>query len=355
VTSFFPQPITGTLNITDGSTESFTFLLSRVHLAAAIDAPCPRCNCTGVACINQVGAAGTCSGGSAINQACTIEGLSDFGPMSRDCPPDSATNVSGGGLDIRFLPTTTGTSTKTNMTLSCTAPGYEQFNCPCDTCAGGTQPNAPCGSNADCPGGGICGANRCIGGANDGQICPPAACGAGNSCGKPGLQTKPNDCDFGCAGGPNAASPCSVDSECPSSTCTPLCMQLAGQQTGIGECVLGPTDGHCSLDPFRGCNVDADCNPPACLPPGVCPNCTCGQTCTFPFRPCHVFPMQLQGDPNPFVVNDSSGTSVNTFCIPPTTSPAVNSSAGLPGEGAIIVPHHFIKKFPSDVCGTTCP
>lgn len=165
-------------------------------------------------------------------------------------------------------------------TLPCTAAGFAGFQCPCDTCGGGTTPGAPCASDTDCPGGGLCGANRCIG---------------------------------------------------------------------------GPSDGHCSLEPFRGCNVDAECNPPACVPPGTCPTCTCGQTCVFSPRPCHVFPINLQGDPSPFVVNDSSGTSLNTFCIPPTTSPAVNTTAGLPGEGMIIVPHTFTKKFPSDVCGTTCP
>jgi len=65
--------------------------------------------------------------------------------------------------------------------------------------------------------------------------------------------------------------------------------------------------------------------------------------------------MALQGQANTFVLNSSSGTSVNTFCIPPTSSPAVNSTAGLPGEGAIIVPHHYTKKFPPDACGATCP
>jgi hypothetical protein len=354
VTSFFPRPITGTIDVMSGASETFTYLLSRVHLATAVDAPCPRCNCTGVACMNQVGAAGTCSGGGAINQACTIEGISNFGPMSRDCPPDNAANVSGGGLDIRFLPTTTGQSIK-NATIPCTAAGFTQYDCPCDTCAGGPTPNAPCASHAECGAGGICGATRCIGGANDGQLCPPAVCGTGNSCGRPGIATKPNNCDLACAGGPNAAETCSADSQCPGSTCVPLCIQQSGQQTGVGECALGPTVGQCSIDTFRGCNVDADCNPPLCVPPGTCANCQCGQTCQFIFEPCHVFPIDLQGQAGTFVVNDSSGTSVNSFCIPPTSSVAVNQTSGLPGEGIIVVPHHYTKKFPSDACGTTCP
>jgi hypothetical protein len=352
VTSFFPQPITGTVNVSNGTTETFTHLLARVHLATAIDAPCPRCNCSAPLCQNQVGDAGTCSGGTAVGQACTIEGLSDFGPMSRDCPPDSAANVSGSGLDIRFLPTTTGTSIK-DAALACTAPGFTQFDCPCDTCAGGPTPNAPCASDADCGAGGVCGANRCIGGPSDGQLCPPASCGTGNSCGRPGVATKPNNCNFACSG---SQASCAADTDCPAGEqCVPLCVQLAGEQTGIGECALGPTVGQCSVETFRSCNTDADCNPPLCVPPGACPTCQCGQTCQFIAEPCHVFPIALQGQANPFVLNDSSGTSVNSFCIPPTSSPAVNSTAGLPGEGVIIVPHHFTKKFPPDSCGATCP
>jgi len=74
--------------------------------------------------------------------------------------------------------------------------------------------------------------------------------------------------------------------------------------------------------------------------------------------------MELIGDPNPFGGNAASGTSsgmsVNTFCIPPTTATAVNSTAGLPGEGAILVKHHLTKQFPSTPCtglppNVTCP
>jgi hypothetical protein len=38
---------------------------------------------------------------------------------------------------------------------------------------------------------------------------------------------------------------------------------------------------------------------------------------------------------------------VNTFCIPPTTSDAVNQTSGIPGEGVIIVPHTFQVQFPA--------
>jgi hypothetical protein len=67
--------------------------------------------------------------------------------------------------------------------------------------------------------------------------------------------------------------------------------------------------------------------------------------------------MVLQGTADPFVLNDTGGNgkAINTFCIPPTTSPAVNSAAGLPGEGAIISPNKQSKKFPPDACTAACP
>ncbi|TMA75665.1 MAG: hypothetical protein E6J72_17360 [Deltaproteobacteria bacterium] len=364
VTSFFPRPITGTIDVSDGSTESFTFLLSRVHLATAVDAPCARCCTTPLCNTESIGSTGTCTGGAAAGQTCTVQGLSTFGPMSRDCPPDNGANISGGGLDIRFLPTTTGLSEKT-ATLPCTAPGFTQFNtCACDTCAGGTAANGPCGSNADCPGGGVCGATRCIGGTNDGGQCTVASeCpGTNTSCGRPGLATKPNGCGFACTNNPGAG--CTVDSDCPGGSCVPLCLQDdPPAQIGLGHCApgSGSTTSTCSIEKFRGCTTQADCNPPSCVgSPGTCSSCQCGQTCDTGFTLCHVFPMELIGDPNAFSGNTSSGTSVNTFCIPPTTATAVNSTAGLPGEGAILVPDHFTKQFPSTPCtglppNVSCP
>ncbi len=369
VTSFFPRPITGTLDVSTGGTESFTFLLSRVHLATAVDAPCARCCTTPLCNTESVGSTGTCTGGAAAGQTCTVQGLSTFGPVSRDCPPDNGANISGGGLDIRFLPTTTGLSEKT-ATLPCTATGFTQFNtCACDTCAGGTAPNGPCSSDADCPGGGNCGGLRCIGGSNDGGICATAsACpGANTSCGRPGLATKPNGCGFACTNDP--ASGCAVDGDCPAGgSCVPLCEQdPSPAQIGIGHCApgTGTTISTCSIEKFRGCTTSADCNPPSCVgSPGTCSSCQCGQTCDTTPQLCHVFPMELMGQANPFGGSPASGTStgqsVNTFCIPPTTATAVNSTSGLPGEGAIMVTHHLTKTFPSTACvgvppNVTCP
>ncbi len=408
VTTFFVEPITGTVNVTDGSSATFQRLASRVHVTPAIDAPCPRCNCIGVGCSNTVGTTGLCNSGPGLGMACTIEGVSPFGPMSRDCPPENGANVTGAGLDVRFAPNTTGTSTKT-ATLPCTAAGFTQFNtCACDTCNDAAA--GPCASNADCtdgpdaPGapviGAVCGGLRCIGGPDAGDACTTAAqCGVGNTCSRPGLLTQPNQCELGCLGGANANAPCTVDSECPGGSCIPLCAQIPGSQcvgganddatctvasqcpggsclpvqTGMGECVVGPSDAKCENEEFRGCTTDADCNapPPTCtgLGAGTCLGCTmCNQACVTTPRPCHVFPMSLVGDPNAFTgtpaTGTSSGNSVTTFCIPPTSAAAVNSSAGLPGEGSLLNTHNYTKTFPSVACpvspgilglGNKCP
>ncbi len=347
VTSFFERPITGTVNVADGSTVSNSFLRSIVHVSSSISTPCSQCNCTGLGCQNQIGDAGTCGPGPAVGMPCTIEGTSDFGPVSRDCPPLSSTNVSGAGLDIRFVPTTTGQSVL-DTTLPCTANGFEQFDCPCHTCAGGPTPNAPCHSDAQCGPGGVCGGLRCgTGSNNEGALCstdadcPPGASGL---CGRPGVPTKPNACSMGCDGGANNDQACTSDADCPAGSCVPLCRQTAGEQVGVGQCQLGPSDGHCSQDTFRGCTTNLDCTPP---PLGTCTTCSLGQICEFQLRPCHVFPMALQGQAGSFSGGTSSGLSVNTFCIPDTQSPAVNQTAGLPGEGAIITDHTLTVSFPA--------
>jgi hypothetical protein len=346
VTSFFDRPVSGTLNVSNGTTESRSFLKAIVHLAQAVDAPCARCNCSAPLCLNQVGDAGLCSGGPAVGQACTIEGVSDFGPVSLDCPPLSSTNISGTGLDVRFLPTTTGTSSL-DVSLPCTDPSAAGYLCPCDTCGGGPTPNAPCHTDADCGAGGVCGAKRCSSGSSVGQICTSDAnCPGGTlgSCGRPGLATKPNACNLGCNGGPNNNQACTSNADCPSGACLPLCRQNGGQEIGEGACILGPTDGFCSLETFRGCSADLQCAPP---PLGTCLGCQLGQTCTFQNRACHVFPIQLQGQAGAFVAGSSTGESVNSFCIPPTSSDAVNQTSGIPGEGVIVVPHTLTVQFPA--------
>lgn len=346
VTTFFDQPVNGTLNVATGATDTNSLLKAIVFLGSAVNAPCATCD----ALIEQVGQTGTCSAGgdpAAIGQPCVIQGLTGFGPTSLDCPPLASSNISGSGLDIRFLPTTTGQSVLDLNGVPCTDPAAAGFECPCDTCGGGPTPNAPCNSDAQCGAGGICGARRCVQGSNLNQICasdaecPPSAPG---SCGRPGLATKPNGCESGCDGGANNNQPCANAGDCPSGTCVPLCRQRAGDEIGQGECLVGPTRGHCSVEDFRGCANDLECNPP---PLGSCLTCQLGQTCNFDNLPCHVYPIQLQGEAGAFSLGSSTGQSVNSFCIPPTTSTAVNQTAGLPGEGVILVPHTLTVQFPA--------
>src|SRR5204862_3721486 len=109
------------------------------------------------------------------------------------CPPGAGSIV--GKLNIKFNQATTGTTTLATAGVKCTATGFTSQDCFCDTCA--TAAAEACNSNADCPGGAVCGAKRCQGGANAGTLCSVASQCASNSCGRPGLATAPNQCDDG--------------------------------------------------------------------------------------------------------------------------------------------------------------
>jgi hypothetical protein len=100
---------------------------------------------------------------------------------------------------------------------------------------------------------------------------------------------------------------------------------------GVGTCEAGPPSGSClPAQPFRSCNGDGDC--------------TGSDTCQFELRKCQggsqaaptldlTGPIRRTGtaDPNNPVV-------VSTFCIAAVSAPAVNTAAGLPGPGALILP-----------------
>ncbi len=123
----------------------------------------------------------------------------------------------------------------------------------------------------------------------------------------------------------NDAEPCSVASECPGGTCIPLCRSIAGQlrngvvqAVGEAECAVGPVDQRCA-----GGAGEVGCSDTQPCPPGLGP-------CLTDTRRCFLDPIVREG---------MEGTTMNvlaaTFCIPATTSPAVNSTAGLPGAGSI--------------------
>lgn len=300
--------VTGTANISEdgahaGEGAVRLQLSSAVYNGIAVEQPCPMCLNDPTA--NDGVRGGTCKGGVRNDQPCDVGGTTHFfGALSIDCQPEVARSI--GTLKISFNPATTGTTTLT-ASLACTdAPGQL---CPCDTCA--TAQNEPCSTNADCPGGVICGGRRCLSGANAGAGCTTASQCPGGSCNRPGIPTRRN----GCSEGPCVANP--------------------GDGPTEAVCEVGPNDQACSIETYRGCTSDVDCAPP---PGGNCPTCAPGQSCTSIPRQCFLDPIVRHG-----VANTQTPVVASTFCIPPTISQSVNQVAGLPGPGALELPTRVFK------------
>ncbi len=344
VTNQMTAPVTGTVDIEGGTTASVVTLLSRVHTGPTLDKPCPNCT------------AGVCDSGLHAGDACITNGHSDlFGDVSFDCPPDPGANV--GNLPIT-LAYDTGTQTRTLSAANpnCRGPGVTSDKCFCDTCNNAAA--TPCTSNADCvlAGATICGGRRCINGPNNGSPCNINSECPGGGCAIPGAQTAPNQCDdlvcsptstcvggcnnflnctgaFHCAGGVNVDALCTVDSECPGSTCDEQCPGGTCATGNDGTCAAGPFENFCAIETFRGCSSDSDCP-------------RSGDTCTLgKFRDCFLDngtvggSVTVSGVPYPSCGGVGSGTVGALFCVPPTSSGSVNSVSGLPGLGRVALPY----------------
>jgi len=378
VTNDIVQPVTGTVDIEAGTTQTFVPLSSHVYSGPTVDRPCP--NCIG----------GFCDSGKHATEACTVNSQNPtFGDLSFDCPPNP-------GAILAVLPIpfnlTTGTQTWSLSAGSpgCTAPGYTSSKCFCDTCdnenaepcwgvgqcstscLGGTNNGVTCTDPSECPGGtcagGQCGGRRCQGGANNGTPCTNGTMCPGGGCGIPGKATAFNECadavctpntppdtdssnEGTCAGGPfeQYCGPWAVFTQCVADTnCAPF-----------NRCVGGSNAGALS------CTVDSQC------PGGVCEIQLCGATPkTAHFRECftdngvigtHCFggtndtapcsaasecPLGFCGGGSvsatgvPFAVCNGSGTGavVSMFCVGPNSSGSINAVVGTPGLGRATLP-----------------
>jgi len=153
---------------------------------------------------------------------------------------------------------------------------------------------------------------------------------AGASCWCDG-QPQPTACAAACDGGDRDGLSCSSDAQCPNAAagaCKPLCRQIVGEAVGEGVCVAGPIDQTCQGAPEVGCQTNSDC------PSGNGP-------CVANNRRCFLDPIVRQGTPG-----ITTNAAAATFCIPATSGTAINSTAGLPGPGAIV--------FPTDVTIRRC-
>ncbi len=346
-------------------------------LSCRFDSDCPgedSCTsatptCAGAPCQLDL----ICSGGFDEGKACRIEAFTAFGATSVDCQPILGTGISGEGLKILFTPSTSEVVTLPEP-APCDAPGYGNFDCNCVRGTGSTRtrPNrcaASCDAGAEFGQG--CATNNtgnglfttCAGGANIGQACDENDDCPGSTC-----SANPLHCT---AGDPaKLQNSCSTDADCdttgspgdgvcgdacPSGRCVPLCLPL-------GQCDGGPSDG-------LNCADDEDCGGNTCVvvddETGAC---SAGQTfhCSgdFSFVPCLPSDRDTTvgcGDDIPgagLCVEDVNkcllpgGTAeggdtfngngdptnfytVAAYCVPSTSSSAVNSTAGLPGPGRL--------------------
>jgi hypothetical protein len=345
-------PVTGTINLTDGSAAASLSVRVRVFPGVTPAEPCPTC------------AAGTCTGGTRDGQACTSQGDAPLGAVSLDCPPNPSMLL-GGPIRIDF-PLTTGVQSRSVSAASptCRQTGFTALECMCDTCNEATQ--TACFTNADCPssGGapGICGGRRCIGGSEAGKPCNVCLGGANHGATCVDASACPGGtCSLGCggicAGGVNEHAACTASSECPGSTCALGQCNRPGEATqpnacqddtatpgldcaptanGEGICSSGPLDARCSIDTFVYCGVDDDCVPVGAG--GTCEHCTTTQ------QSCAALPRECftdDGTPgNPVLAVGASGppcggvsrlTLAALACAPPVSSTLTNTIFGLPG------------------------
>jgi len=317
VVTTFTEDVRGTRNLLTGASNGRIRQGSVTHTGITVSKPCPVCggfcntpsrqlcntdaDCPSKAiCITSR----VCSDGLNKNKPCRTEApfggpTTFFGVTSVDCPPSPSQNISGGGLDIVWDPITTGTNTA-YATIACT-----DFK----VCSGTGE---ECRDSSDCPL-----AENCV---------APAACWCFG-------QRRPNSCQPACVGGLDDQMPCSTASDCDSFICRPTeCRpnQFDPNAPTEGTCPGGPVKGTCSIENFRGCSSDADCQQPGC------PTCAPGQTCVFANQQCFTDPIVRIGVASTGVSFDEA-----IFCIAATTSTSVNISAGLPGPGAVRSPVTF--------------
>ncbi len=325
VVNQFNGPVSGTANVESGDAATTALLTSHVYNGLAIDNPCPRC--VGDTTVNDGLAGGTCDGGPHQGDACdgngTIPSRPDFGTTSLDCPPPAGGVIATLPID---LSNRTAPVTKTLSTSSPNCTGSAGDKCLCDTC---NNVNAdPCFTNADCPmsGGspGICGSKRCVSGANAGAPCTtPSEC-PGGSCARIGEPTKP--------------SGCTDDTTMPGNRV----MECADGGDGEGACTIGPTDQNCTLasgHAQRGCTSDANCGGGVGSCESIPRRCflTGGGTFQAAGKNDGTDTLTAVGQADAPVNDVSNPTLAAVFCVGPTSAPAVNNVAGLPGPSRVTI------------------
>lgn len=307
--------IEGTANVETGAVAATALQVWNVYLGPTSADACPRCVGDGTA--NDGVPGGTCSEGAHAGVACdangSVGGLPDFGATSLDCPP-LPTSI------VATLPLVVDSSTATvTETLTASSPrcsGAPSKQCLCDTCNNADA--QACQTNADCPDPAgpilpICGGRRCIAGANEGAACIQNSQCPGGACARAGAPTRPN----GCADDTATA----LDGT--------LCVDTAPFGDDEGECPEGPLEQSCVNHPQRACVTDADCD-------GVPEACRDSRRRCFLDNGIIGNAIVAAGMADTPMADRFLPTRASVFCVPPTDSPAVDTTFGFPGAGRMV-------------------
>ncbi|MFT4569481.1 MAG: hypothetical protein ACI91F_000348 [Candidatus Binatia bacterium] len=311
-----------------------------------------------------------CAQGIDAGDTCRVEAFTNFGTTSVDCQPLVGKNISGAGLQILFQPTTSEL-VALPFPGACDAQGFENFDCNCVLGTGSirTKPNK---CNASCNAGAELGQGCVTGNTGSGifTTCSnsTAACDEDSDCPGGTCTDTPVHCT---AGDPEKSlNSCSVNADCdtlvtpgdgvcgdacPSGRCVPLCLPSGqcngGSQDGLVcgdtfDCagfpcdVVDPDAGVCGAGKTFHCSGEFESLP--CQPEDENTTQNCDEIvpgagiCVADVALCYLPDHQVEGgdtlngnaDPTNFF-------TVANYCVPATTSVAVNSTAGLPGMGRL--------------------
>jgi hypothetical protein len=246
--------------------------------------------------------------------------------------------ISGGGVPVcvtnRVDGAVTGTiqpelgSGTSNIAIVFTNFSGITIERPCPTCSGATL-----GAQGTCQGGARDGMGCTTHGVgptfgNTSFDCPPDPSGDIGSSNLPlNLTTGTRElaASTTCTGPGGGQCYCAgqvAPNQCTDGVCT---VDASGQ----GTCNGGPVDQVCDVESFRTCTTNADC--PAT-----------GDTCVSRNRSC-LGPTDASGTVNASIVRTGKADQANplqvaTFCVDATRSTAVNTAAGFPGPGGLLLP-----------------
>ena len=282
VTNQWSGSMSGTFNHQNAQSSGSAQLLSTVYNGISIESPCPRC--VGDQFPNDALNQGTCSGGPRNGLPCDVNGRSPeptFNPTSMDCPPT-------GSIGVQTTIDLSNTTAFETMSVTAASPicnGAPSKKCLCASCSGNSS--IPCTDNTVC-----------------------SAASAGTCTNAAGEPRKPNAC---------IDDPMTVMDESICVATTPL---------NEGECPVSPVTQKCAIQTFRCCTTNADCST---VP---------GDTCLTFRRECYPNyngnvgdSITATGTAFPLFGGYAIQAFASVFCVAPTSSPAVNAAAGLPGPG----------------------